>query len=102
MPVEGGASGRFYGIVKAYYPERAYGFIECPEATEMYGREVFFNLSEVGDLHFVGAEICFSVRLNRKNEPQACQVSAAAPLPHQSDIRVPSFTALRTAPSRKP
>eukprot|EP00397_Hematodinium_sp_SG-2012_P024727 GEMP01025773.1.p1 GENE.GEMP01025773.1~~GEMP01025773.1.p1 ORF type:complete len:507 (+),score=88.04 GEMP01025773.1:40-1521(+) len=64
--------GIFTGILKVYNNLRGYGFVECEDATRIYGSDVFIHKREV-DLYptKIGDPIEFTIFLNMQNQPQA-------------------------------
>ena len=91
-------SVQYCGRVKSYNPKRGYGFLECPEARQHYGRDVFIHKAQMGDLlgRFVGPgtklepmalkmQVRFCVEMNKQGMPQARDVvrveDAAEPAP---------------------
>ena len=58
------------GTIKSFTPATGYGFVSCPETTEIFGRDVFVTAEQVGDL-CPGAVVRFEVMINEKGLPQA-------------------------------
>eukprot|EP00929_Paragymnodinium_shiwhaense_P115571 TRINITY_DN8453_c0_g1_i5.p1 TRINITY_DN8453_c0_g1~~TRINITY_DN8453_c0_g1_i5.p1 ORF type:complete len:256 (+),score=38.15 TRINITY_DN8453_c0_g1_i5:135-902(+) len=70
-PAAPGTGGqRFNGRVKSYNAKQGFGFIECPEAHNTFGRDVFLHKAQVGDLK-PKDEVFFSVEMNKSGFPQA-------------------------------
>jgi len=69
-PGPGASTGRFVGRIKSFNAQKGFGFIECPEAHAIYGRDVFLHKAQIGDFS-TGSELCFSVEMNKSNMPQA-------------------------------
>mmetsp|Transcript_59357 Transcript_59357/g.109759 ORF Transcript_59357/g.109759 Transcript_59357/m.109759 type:complete len:533 (+) Transcript_59357:105-1703(+) len=80
-------AGPYFGRVKSYNSKKGYGFIECPAARAVYGRDVFIHKAQMGELlgRFVGPgtrldpkclhmHVRFSVGSNREGMPQARDV----------------------------
>merc|ERR1719329_2037985 len=65
--------GRMKGRVKSFNAKQGFGFLECPEAHAMFGRDVFLHKAQIGDLK-VGAEVTFNVEYNKQGMPQARDV----------------------------
>lgn len=61
---------RYTGQITKFFPDKMYGFIQSPEITNEYGRDVFCSSEELGDFT-VGQEVSFSIVLNKNNQPQA-------------------------------
>jgi len=70
MPGLGAATGRFQGHVKSFNVQKGFGFIECPEAHQVYGRDVFLHKAQIGTLQ-IGSQVSFAVEMNKTNMPQA-------------------------------
>jgi cold shock CspA family protein len=66
----GAATGRFHGRIKSFNAQKGFGFIECPEAHAVYGRDVFLHKAQIGDFN-IGSELSFAVEMNKSNMPQA-------------------------------
>jgi cold shock CspA family protein len=69
-PGPGASTGRFVGRIKSFNAQKGFGFIECPEAHAIYGRDVFLHKAQIGDFS-IGSELCFGVEMNKSNMPQA-------------------------------
>mmetsp|Transcript_46447 Transcript_46447/g.108148 ORF Transcript_46447/g.108148 Transcript_46447/m.108148 type:complete len:508 (-) Transcript_46447:115-1638(-) len=80
-------AGPYFGKVKSYNSKKGYGFIDCPAARAVYGRDVFIHKAQMGELlgRFVGPgtrldpkclhmHVRFSVGSNREGMPQARDV----------------------------
>jgi len=61
---------RFTGVIVSYKPEEGYGFIQCPELHDIFGRDVFLHRLQIGCFD-VGDFVSFSVFLNKNSQPQA-------------------------------
>lgn len=78
MPMmPGAATGRFYGRIKSFNAQKGFGFIECPEAHAIYGRDVFLHKAQISDFN-IGSEVNFSVEMNKTNMPQARDITEAS------------------------
>jgi len=64
------AGQRFQGRIKSFNAKQGFGFIECPEAHAIFGRDIFLHKMQIGDLK-VHAEVMFSVETNKTGMPQA-------------------------------
>lgn len=64
------AGQRFSGRIKSFNAKQGFGFIECPEAHAIFGRDIFLHKMQIGDLK-VHAEVAFSVETNKAGMPQA-------------------------------
>merc|ERR1740123_2206730 len=63
-------TGRFQGRIKSFNAKQGFGFIECPEAHAVFGRDIFLHKMQIGDLK-VHADVAFSVETNKAGMPQA-------------------------------
>jgi len=73
MPGMGGtgmATGRFTGRIKSFNVQKGFGFIECPEAHHIYGRDVFLHKAQISNFQ-IGSQVSFAVEMNKTNMPQA-------------------------------
>merc|ERR1719162_571522 len=70
MPVPGAGAGRFQGKIKSFNVQKGFGFIECPEAHQIYGRDVFLHKAQIGTYQ-IGSQVSFAVEMNKTNMPQA-------------------------------
>jgi len=70
MPGPGAATGRFQGTIKSFNVQKGFGFIECPEAHQVYGRDVFLHKAQIGTYQ-IGSQVSFAVEMNKTNMPQA-------------------------------
>lgn len=62
----------YSGVVKSYNEGNGYGFIECAETFELYGRDVFLHRREYETPGLnVGSAVSFSVTLSDKGHPRA-------------------------------
>merc|ERR1719321_2260235 len=70
-------TGRFHGRIKSFNAQKGFGFIECPEAHAVYGRDVFLHKAQIADFN-IGSEVNFSVEMNKTNMPQARDITEAS------------------------
>lgn len=70
----GAATGRFEGRIKSFNAKQGFGFIECPEAHAIFGRDVFLHKAQIGDLK-VGTQVTYSVEMNKQGMPQARELT---------------------------
>lgn len=61
---------RYSGVIKSFWVEKHYGFIQCDQLKEQFEADVFLSDLEIGSFA-VGSEVSFSVMLNRDGRPQA-------------------------------
>merc|ERR1740123_1736402 len=81
-------TGRFQGRIKSFNAKQGFGFIECPEAHTIFGRDVFLHKAQIGDLK-IGAEVTYSVEMNKQGMPQArdlATLDGLAPGPSPASI----------------
>lgn len=68
----------YVGRVKTYASSQGYGFIECDDTSEQFGRDVFLHRSQVEDGPIKQAKpgdmLRFTVDMNEKGHPQARNV----------------------------
>jgi len=63
-------AGRLRGRIKSFNSEKGFGFIECQEMYDKYGRDVFIHRKQLGDFE-VGMDITFFCDANKEGMPQA-------------------------------
>merc|ERR1719359_2614592 len=73
----GAATGRFQGRIKSFNVQKGFGFIECAEAHQVYGRDVFLHKAQIGDFE-IGRLVSFAVEMNKNNMPQARDLTEAS------------------------
>lgn len=61
---------RYAGKIKSFNTTNGFGFIQCQETEELYGRDVFFNHAIEGGVE-AGAAVSFELLLNSDGQPQA-------------------------------
>merc|ERR1719253_939419 len=66
----GAATGRFQGVIKSFNVQKGFGFIDCPEAHQIYGRDVFLHKAQIASFQ-IGSQVSFAVEINKSNMPQA-------------------------------
>jgi cold shock CspA family protein len=69
-PRGGIEGGRYVGLIKAFLPEKQFGFIECPELFEAYGQNTWVCAQQLKDFQ-PGQHVEFTMTLNRNGKPQA-------------------------------
>jgi len=74
VPQSAMSGGRFQGRIKSFNAKQGFGFIECPEAHEIFGRDVFLHKAQIGDLK-VGTQVTYTVEMNRQGMPQARELA---------------------------
>lgn len=78
---EDGEARTFHGHVKYISVEKGYGFIECPEANELYNSDVHVDLLTLEGC-CLGQKVSFQVRLGAiGGRPQGVNVSPEGPPP---------------------
>merc|ERR1719291_313454 len=71
------ASGdRYAGTVKKFDQAKGFGFIECADLQQMYGRDVWVHHQQLNNFN-VGDEVTFDMVLNKAGHPQAIDLDAA-------------------------
>mmetsp|Transcript_44417 Transcript_44417/g.96547 ORF Transcript_44417/g.96547 Transcript_44417/m.96547 type:complete len:740 (+) Transcript_44417:198-2417(+) len=65
------------GFVKLIDLDKGFGFIRCPEVYELYGSDIFLADKQLKGLT-VGTAVSFSVRVNKRGQPQAVDVTQDA------------------------
>eukprot|EP00930_Biecheleria_cincta_P055314 TRINITY_DN41643_c0_g1_i1.p1 TRINITY_DN41643_c0_g1~~TRINITY_DN41643_c0_g1_i1.p1 ORF type:complete len:665 (-),score=94.26 TRINITY_DN41643_c0_g1_i1:83-2077(-) len=67
---------RFLGRVRTYNEEKGWGFIDCGEATDIFGADVFIHKNELlpGQVVRLGDEMEFSVDVEKRGKAQAIDV----------------------------
>jgi len=70
MPGVGQSTGRFQGLIKSFNVQKGFGFIDCPEAHQIYGRDVFLHKAQIASFQ-IGSQVSFAVEINKSNMPQA-------------------------------
>lgn len=86
---EGLSYRRFRGRVKSLKSDY-FGFIECIELKERFGRDVFVQPSQLEDCK-VGAAVTFEVILNDKRQPQAHKIKLCGLQPSMDDGTITSI-----------
>jgi len=76
---------RFIGVIKNFSLERKFGFIECAEITQQYGRDAFLSNMQLGGCQ-VGQTVSFAVGVNTQGQPQAQDLQDAG---NGTDILTP-------------
>lgn len=77
------ASFLHQGTIKFVDSTKGFGFIRCEEAYSVYGSDVFATQSQINGF-CVGDHVRFSVRVNKRGQPQAADLCACGPpLPMQ-------------------
>lgn len=66
----------FVGTITSFYPEKHFGFIDCPEARDQFGKDVFLSDLEIGTYQ-VGESVSFRIVLNSRGHPQARDLGPA-------------------------
>lgn len=96
IEVPGVTDSRFTGTIIAYKPEEGYGFIQCKELHQKFGRDVFLHRLQVRDFS-VGSVVSFSVFLNKQRQPQAKDLEV--PVHAQADEQVTRMLEQCTRPT---
>lgn len=64
---------RAHGAIKSFNEEKGFGFIDCPQLKELFGRDVFVHGKQMRG-HTVGSACSFAIVLNKDNHPQAFDI----------------------------
>jgi len=67
------STARHLGRLKHIDRSKGFGFIQCDEATKLYGRDVLVCMSDLLE-HDVGDTVCFSLTENQRGQPQGTQL----------------------------
>ena len=62
------------GKLRSFSAENGFGFIECPDALERFGADVFVHKNEVPSPWRIGQVVEFAVKTNARGQPQARDV----------------------------
>lgn len=73
--MQAGVNQQYRGWIKSFNADKGFGFIECPEAHQRFGRDVFLHKALKGDLP-VGTPVIFTVETNKRDMPQARDLEA--------------------------
>eukprot|EP01062_Namystynia_karyoxenos_P045559 TRINITY_DN3386_c0_g1_i1.p1 TRINITY_DN3386_c0_g1~~TRINITY_DN3386_c0_g1_i1.p1 ORF type:complete len:354 (+),score=50.41 TRINITY_DN3386_c0_g1_i1:88-1149(+) len=76
----------YQGVVRSLRCREGYGFIESPEVTKQFGRDVFVHRRQSMGLS-VGLHVAFNIDLNGRGMPQARDV---VPIPAPGSAAVPT------------
>lgn len=68
---------RYDGMIKKFWPEHKYGFIDCEELSARFGIDVYVGANQIGQ-HQVGSPITFRYEV-RHGKPQAMTYSLSTP-----------------------
>merc|ERR1719491_1073125 len=66
---------RARGFIKSFNATTGFGFIDCPELKELFGRDVFVHGKQFKGGYAVGPAVNFAIVLNKDNHPQAFDIS---------------------------
>lgn len=83
---------RFRGKVKSLKSEN-FGFIDCAELKERFGRDVFVQPSQLENCK-VGAGVTFNVILNDKGQPQAHKIKISGIQSSVDDANISEITSV--------
>mmetsp|Transcript_65852 Transcript_65852/g.157381 ORF Transcript_65852/g.157381 Transcript_65852/m.157381 type:complete len:381 (+) Transcript_65852:82-1224(+) len=69
----------FAGTIKMWNEEKGWGFIECDETRQIYGKDIFLHKNELfGNNPVLGEAVQFSVRFSDQGRPEATSVQFAS------------------------
>jgi len=66
----GGEGQRYTGTIKSFVLEKGFGFIECPELFQVYGRDTWLHNAQLQGFQ-LGDTVEFEMALNKQGNPQA-------------------------------
>jgi len=72
---------RAKGVIKAVNASGGYGFISCPDISQVFGCDVFAHAKQIGGLS-PGTEVSFAILLNKDSKPQAFDIEELSPNPN--------------------
>mmetsp|Transcript_27712 Transcript_27712/g.73131 ORF Transcript_27712/g.73131 Transcript_27712/m.73131 type:complete len:357 (-) Transcript_27712:142-1212(-) len=85
----------FVGSVKSWNAEKGWGYIECPEARDMFGRDIFLHRNKIGAHNPTpGDQLQFTVDLSEKGRPEGTNVVFGA----YGALQRPRIVAKRVTP----
>lgn len=67
---------RFVGVIKSFFEDKNFGFIDCAETFAQFGRDVFLSNMQIGPFS-VGSTVSFTVTCNTQGHPQAQELEDA-------------------------
>lgn len=74
QPMMGQEGQRYAGTIKSFAAEKGFGFIECPELFQVYGRDTWLHHAQLQ--HFQPGEFVeFTMALNKEGNPQALELA---------------------------
>jgi len=74
--------GEFKGIIKCFYSNKGFGFIQSQETWDIWGVDVFLHQKQLETTGFnAGDYVKFAVILNKKKQPQAMNLRPTSPPP---------------------
>lgn len=92
---------QYCGRIKSYNPKQGYGFLDCQQAHDAFGRDVFIHKAQMGELlgRFVGPgtkldpktlkmSVRFSVEINKSGMPQARDVGRLENMPVEGNVHI--------------
>eukprot|EP01062_Namystynia_karyoxenos_P028318 TRINITY_DN2146_c0_g1_i1.p2 TRINITY_DN2146_c0_g1~~TRINITY_DN2146_c0_g1_i1.p2 ORF type:complete len:451 (+),score=122.04 TRINITY_DN2146_c0_g1_i1:86-1438(+) len=59
------------GIIRKFFPDKGYGFVECQKLKLMYGRDTWVHWQQLGGRFGVGSEVEFDTFIGKDGYPQA-------------------------------
>jgi len=94
----GEADQRYVGTIKSFFVDKGFGFIECPELFEVYGRDTWLHHVQIQ--HFQPGQVVeFTMALNKEGHPQALELALPAqrgkPAKRKSFSNIQQFEALQ-------
>lgn len=74
--------GHYLGLIKSFEKKKGFGFIDCPETYQQFGRDVFIHKKDMGNFK-PGIEVTFAIAMNKDGHPQARDVVRFERMPVQ-------------------
>merc|ERR1712039_946470 len=61
----------YLGTVKQFAEEKGYGFIQCPQTREIFGKDIFIHSKELnGYIPTAGEAVTFHVQISKEGRPE--------------------------------
>jgi len=67
------------GVIKMWHAEKGWGFIDCPETRQLYGKDIFLHRKELGEQPVKeGDPVQFVVQISAQGRPESVNVTLGA------------------------
>lgn len=76
----------YVGVLKTFNAKNGYGFVECKQAKEDWGNDVFVHKNNVPTPWTLGQPVEFAVQVNLKGQPQAYDCNWLPRLPQTNAV----------------